>query len=240
MPTYLLWLRKCAGKRKRRSVQILVEVVSGSRWVETLTETWQQSATLKPRLQSKLGRNKQRRDRVGTDEWGLPWMLERVSQMLATQSGELMEEEKRKCDIWSVAAVFLEVWRVFLVRPTVFSRFTASSQMCMPRDSSTSTCPRYCRVEISTETRREREREWVMLWQTFPVVISTEVFIINFRIQWIFKSERSAWCPLGGRRWWFILLINYHFEVKCSSIVPSLFSDSVCRSIEQVECQVAQ
>lgn len=40
-------------------------------------------------------------------------MLERVSQMLATQSGELMEEEKRKCDIWSVAASFLEVRRGF-------------------------------------------------------------------------------------------------------------------------------
>lgn len=38
------------------------------------------------------------------------------------------------------------------MRPTVFSRFTASSQMCMPRDSSTSTCPRYCRGEMGEES----------------------------------------------------------------------------------------
>lgn len=59
------------GRDIRNRPPTLVGVVLGSRWVETLTDKWKQSATLKPRVQSKLGRNIQRRDRTKVlgDRW---------------------------------------------------------------------------------------------------------------------------------------------------------------------------
>ncbi len=54
-------------------------------------------------------------------------------------SGEEQEMSSQhwRCDRWRKS--------VCDSTPTVFNLLTASSQMCMPRDSSTSTCPRYYR-----------------------------------------------------------------------------------------------
>ena len=100
-------------------------------------------------------------------------MLEGVSRSVRETNGgkdkkEIKKKKGGRGGVWYLAASFLEARRGFLVRPTVFSRFTASSQMCMPRDSSTSTCPRYCRGEIGKECERCCDKR-------FPVVISAEV-----------------------------------------------------------------
>ncbi len=65
--------------------------------------------------------------------------------------------ERRKTD-WGVCSgeeqMSSQHWRcrksVCVCTPTVFNLLTASSQMCMPRDSSTSTCPRYYKQRNSS------------------------------------------------------------------------------------------